>query len=189
MPQMTLYAPDITCEHCIATIEAAATGIEGVRFLTGDPDGRSFRVDVPSGAALDALAAVLASEGYPLGGPDDEPSGGGMGASPASMPANVTMLPMAGAAKPAFVPTYAPQASADGADVVYSCPCGSTTEVFHYDRGRVEQAPHACCNHQVLVAPDAAARMRALEGYEVIDVQTVTMPWGQPLEAAMAVRR
>ncbi len=188
MPQMTLYAPDITCDHCIATIKTAATGIEGVRFIAGDPDARSFRLDVPSGAALDALAVALADEGYPLGGPEDAPSGGGMAVPMASMPSNVTMLPMAGA-KPAFVPTYRPQASPAGADVVYSCPCGSTTEVFHYDRSRTEQAPHACCNHQVLIAPDAAARLRALDGYQVIDVQTVTMPWGQPMEAAMAIAR
>ncbi len=184
MPQVTLYAPDITCDHCISTIKGAATAVEGVRFIEGNPDTRSFRLDVPSGAALDAVAAALAEEGYPLGGPEDAPTGGGMAPGP-----NVTMLPMASAPKPAFRPSYTPQASAAGADVVYSCPCGSTTEVFHYDRGRAQQDPHACCNHQVLVAPDAGARLRALDGYEVIDVQAVTMPWGQPMEAAMAVRR
>ncbi|TAJ17544.1 MAG: copper chaperone [Dehalococcoidia bacterium] len=187
MPQMTLYAPDITCDHCIATIQKTSTAIEGVRFIDGDPDTRSFRLDVPSGVALDALAVALADEGYPLGGPDDAPTGGGMPAM-AGHGANVTMLPMAGATKPKFVPTYTPKPSAAGADVVYSCPCGSTTEVFHYDRSKAEQTPHACCNHQVLVAPDAAQRLRALDGYEVINVQTVTMPWGQPMEAAMAVR-
>ncbi|MSQ29692.1 MAG: copper chaperone [Dehalococcoidia bacterium] len=186
MPQMTLYAPDITCDHCIATIKTAATGVHGVRFIKGDPDGRWFRLDVPSGAAFDAVAAALAEEGYPLGGPDDAPTGGGM----AQATPNVTMLPMAGrlAPQPAFVPTYRPQATTAGADVVYSCPCGSTTEVFHYDRSRAEQLPHACCNHQVLVAPGAAARLRGLDGYDVIDVQTVMLPWGQPVEAAMAVR-
>lgn len=187
MPQMTLYAPDITCDHCIATIKKTATTVLGVQFIEGDPPSRSFRLDVPSGAAFDAVAAALADEGYPLGGPEDAPTGGGMPAGGT----NVTMLPMAGAppAKRAFVPTYVPQATAAGADIVYSCPCGSTTEVFRYDRSRAEQTPHACCNHQVLVAPDAAARLRTLDGYEVIDVQTVTMPWGQPLEAAMAVRQ
>lgn len=187
MPQMTLYAPDITCDHCIATIKKAATGVSGVHFITGDPDSRSFRLDIPSGTAFDAVAAALADEGYPLGGPEDAPTGGGMPAGGT----NVTMLPMAGGApaKRAFVPTYSPQPTTAGADVVYSCPCGSTTEVFHYDRSRAEQAPEACCNHQVLVAPDAGARLRRLEGYDVIDVQTVTMPWGQPMEAAMAVRR
>ncbi len=187
MPQITLYAPDITCDHCIATIKGAASTIDGVRFIEGDPESRSFRLDVPSGAAFDALAAALTGEGYPLGGPEDAPTGGGMPAGHSM----ATMLPMVGGApaKPAFVPTYQPTATPGGADVVYSCPCGSTTEVFHYDRSKSEQMPHACCNHQVLVAPGAAGRLRALDGYEVIDVQTVTMPWGQPLEAAMAVRR
>jgi len=189
MPHMTLYAPDITCDHCIATIQKASSAVAGVQFIAGDPESRSFRLEVPTGAAFDAVAAALAEEGYPLGAPSDGPTGGGMAAGGHAMASMATMLPMAGAPKPAFKPAYRPEATPAGADVVYSCPCGSTTEVFHYDRSKAAQAPHACCNHQVLIAPDASARLRAAEGYEVIDVQTVTMPWGQPLEAAMAVRK
>ena len=78
-----------------------------------------------------------------------------------------------------------------GADVTYSCPCGSTTEVFHLDRSQPEQTPHSCCGHHTLVGPNAAERLRVrlgggVDGYH-IDVQTVTMPWGQPVEAAQAV--
>mgnify|MGYP003346489522 CR=1 FL=1 len=31
MPQMTLYAPDITCEHCIATIGKTVATVEEIR--------------------------------------------------------------------------------------------------------------------------------------------------------------
>ena len=67
MPQMTLYAPDITCDHCIATIRETVDSIDGARFLSGDPSSRQFAIEVASGAVLDAVSAALAGVGYPLG--------------------------------------------------------------------------------------------------------------------------
>jgi copper chaperone CopZ len=191
MPQMTLFAPDITCEHCIATIGKAVATVEGARFIAGDPESRTFAVEVASGAVLDQVAATLAEEGYPLG---DAPA---PGAAPAA--STMTGLPMAGGApmagmhqqQPGFKPQYLKIEKTDaGADVTYSCPCGSTTEVFHLDRSQADQEPHSCCGHHTLVGPNAAARLRARlgEGHD-IDVQTVTMPWGQPMEAAQAVAK
>ena len=192
MPQMTLFAPDITCEHCIATISKAVATVEGARFIAGDPESRTFAVEVASGAVLDRVAETLAGEGYPLG---DAPA---PGAAPAA--GGMTGLPMAGGAPMAgmhhqqqagFKPQYLKIEKTDaGADVTYSCPCGSTTEVFHLDRAQADQAPHSCCGHHTLVGNNAAARLRARlgEGYD-IDVQTVTMPWGQPMEAAQAVAK
>ena len=101
------------------------------------------------------------------------------------------LLQPAREAHPGFKPQYLKVERTDaGADITYSCPCGSTTEVFHLDRSQADQAPHSCCGHHTLVGTNAAARLRARvgEGYN-IDVQTITMPWGQPLEAAQAVRR
>lgn len=197
MPQMTLYAPDITCDHCIATIGEAVATVEGARFIAGDPDSKAFVIEVASGAVFDRVADTLAGEGYPLG---DAPA---PGAAPAH--AGMTMLSMAGApggmamaggmghGAPAagFRPQYLKiERTEAGADVTYSCPCGSTTEVFHLDRAQADQEPHSCCGHHTLVGSNAAARLRARvgEGYD-IDVQTITMPWGQPVEAAQAVRR
>jgi copper chaperone len=168
MPQMTLFAPDITCDHCIATISKAVGTVEGARFIAGDPDSRTFAVEVASGAVLDRVAETLAEEGYPLG---EAPA---PGASPApSSTSKMDALPMAGAPmggmhgkpQPGFKPQYLKIEKTDaGADVTYSCPCGSTTEV-----GRLR-----------------AHLGSAAEGYD-IDVQTITMPWGQPVEAAQAV--
>lgn len=193
MPQMTLFAPDITCDHCISTIRKAVDGVEGAHFVSGDPDARAFVVDLERGAVLDQVAEVLAGEGYPLG--DAAAAAASAVSAPPAISSTMTPLgmmhvaPSAGAAK-AFVPTYRAERTDAGADVVYSCPCGSTTEVFHYDRSKAEQQPHSCCNHKVLVAAGAADRLRALApGFEVINVQTVQMPWGQPLEAAMAVAK
>ncbi|MDA0301810.1 MAG: heavy-metal-associated domain-containing protein [Chloroflexi bacterium] len=195
MPQMTLFAPDITCDHCIATISKAVASVEGARFIAGDPESRTFAVEVASGAVLDRVAATLAEEGYPLG---EIPAPGAAPSAPSTWD-GMTALPMAGALAggmrhgapaPGFKPEYLKVERTDaGADVTYSCPCGSTTEVFHLDRSQAEQEPHSCCGHHTLVGPNAAARLRARlgEGY-AIDVQTVTMPWRQPVEAAQAVK-
>ncbi|RLT34513.1 MAG: copper chaperone [Chloroflexi bacterium] len=202
MPQVTLYAPDITCDHCIATIGKAVGTVEGARFLAGDPDSKTFSVEIASGAVLDRVAETLAEEGYPLG----EASAPGAAAAPvgASAHPGMTVLgtfgmpsasaPAAGthhAPTPGFVPQYLKvERTEAGADITYSCPCGSTTEVFRLDRSQEDQPPHSCCGHHTLIGADAAERLRARLGADAarydIDVQTVTMPWGQPLEAAQA---
>ena len=195
MPQMTLYAPDITCEHCIATIGKTVATVEGARFIAGDPDSKTFAVEVASGAVLDRVAEALADEGYPLG---EAPAPGAAPTAQHEGHEGMQMLGMSGA--PAMggmhmqqIPNFKPQylkveRTEAGADITYSCPCGSTTEVFHLDRSQADQGPHSCCGHHTLVGVNAAQRLRARlgENYD-IDVQTVTMPWGQPLEAAQAV--
>ena len=213
MPLMTLFAPDIFCDHCIATIKRTTETIEGARFVEGDPQTRLFTVELPNGAALDRLGEALTEEGYPLA---DAPA---PGVAPATEPAHPSMtmlgtlmnasdqpmqhgdmraMPMMGAPmmhgghavqSGPFHPQYLKVERTDaGADVTYSCPCGSATEVFHLDRAQTDQGPHSCCGHHTLVGANAAERLRKRlgDGYD-IDVQTVTMPWGQPLEAAQAV--
>ena len=204
MPQMTLYAPDITCEHCIATIGKTVATIEGARFLGGDPDTKTFTVEVAGGAVLDRVAEALGEEGYPLG--DADAASSAAPAHPGMTPLGIIGMPMASApaaqSAPAggmqhmqqianFKPQYLKvERTEAGADITYSCPCGSTTEVFHLDRSQADQPPHSCCGHHTLVGTNAAARLHARlgDGYD-IDVQTVTMPWGQPIEAAQAVAK
>lgn len=184
MPQVTLFAPDISCDHCTATINKTVDAVDGARYVAGDPDSRSFVVEVERGEVLDRLADALAGEGYPLGP-----------ASPAAVAGTahgVTSLPMAGdeAAGGTFKPEYRPEPADNGAEVIYSCPCGSTTEVFSFDRSRAEQEPDSCCGHHVLVQPGAEQSLRARLGDDYdYDVQTIEMPWGQPMEAVMAVPR
>lgn len=174
MPQATLFAPDVTCDHCIATIQKTVDAVEGARFISGDPDSKSFSVEVTQGAVLDRLADALAEAGYPLGE---------AGATTAS-----ASLPMAGEST-GFTPAFQVEKSAEGALITYNCPCGSTTEEYTYDRSRPEQAVGSCCDHHLLIQPGAAERLREQfgEGYR-ITVQTVEMPWGQPIEAAFAAR-
>ena len=171
MTQMTLYSPEITCEHCIATIQQAVDGVDGARFLHGDPDRRLFAVDIGSGAVLDAVTAALEAEGYPLG-------------DAASAPPAADSATDAG-----WKPEYRVTRTDAGADVNYSCPC-SCDAGFAFDRSRAEHdSESCCCGRRIMVGADAEARLRAEldgpEGYE-FDVQRVAMPWGQPLEVALA---
>jgi copper chaperone CopZ len=176
MTQITLFAPDVTCDHCIATIKGAVETVEGARFLDGDPDSKSFAVDIATGAVLDRLSEALAAEGYPLGpaAPARVAAGGG------------TNVEFDLGAPKAFAPSYTIEKSAEGASVTYTCPCGSTTEHYTYDRSKAEQGVGSCCDHHLLIQPGAGDRLRAMKpGYDV-DVQAVEMPWGQPMEAAFA---
>ncbi len=172
--QLTLSAPDITCEHCIATIERTVNAIEGARFIHGDELTQTFAIEVDSGAILDAVGAALASEGYPLG--------------------DATARPAASSADAAedtsWTPSYRVTRTDVGADVNYACPC-SCDAGFAVDRAKAEQDPESCCcGRQILVGRDAEARLRsaleAPDGYRY-DRQALTMPWGQPLEVALAI--
>ncbi|MCK9487107.1 MAG: heavy-metal-associated domain-containing protein [Dehalococcoidia bacterium] len=180
MPQITLFAPDVTCDHCIATIQKTVERVEGARFIEGDPDSRSFAVDLAQGAVLDRLSEALAAEGYPLG-----PAAPARAAAPVASTGDGADAASEAAAS-AFAPSYTVEKSPEGASITYTCPCGSTTEHYTYDRSRPEQDLGSCCDHHLLVQPGAGERLRALKpGYEV-DVQTLEMPWGQPVEAAFA---
>lgn len=67
MVQATLEAPDITCDHCIQSIQKAVSKLPGARFVSGDPDARRVVVEYdPSVAGLEAIEQAMAEEGYPV---------------------------------------------------------------------------------------------------------------------------
>jgi len=67
MTQITLEAPDISCEHCIMSIEKALSRLKGVRFLSGDPSGKLVALEYdPSVVDLPAIEAAMEEEGYPV---------------------------------------------------------------------------------------------------------------------------
>lgn len=45
MPQITLEAPDISCDHCIQSIQKAMNKLPGVTFISGDPDAKRVVLD------------------------------------------------------------------------------------------------------------------------------------------------
>jgi copper chaperone len=65
--EVTLTAPDISCDHCIATIRKALSKLAGVQLLDGNPQTKqvTIRYD-PSVVELTAIEKAMEEEGYPL---------------------------------------------------------------------------------------------------------------------------
>ncbi len=67
MNKVTLEAPDITCDHCIASIRKAVTKLPSVEFLAGDPDAKQVTLEYdPSAVQLEAVEQAMEEEGYPV---------------------------------------------------------------------------------------------------------------------------
>ncbi len=67
MEQATLVAPDISCDHCIATIKHAVSALDGVSRVEGDPLTKRVTVEYePASVALSAIEAAMEEEGYPV---------------------------------------------------------------------------------------------------------------------------
>jgi copper chaperone len=65
--EVTLTAPDISCDHCIAAIRRALSRLAGVQFVDGNPQTKqvTIRYD-PSMVELTAIEKIMEEEGYPL---------------------------------------------------------------------------------------------------------------------------
>lgn len=67
MSEVTFEAPDITCDHCIGTIEKAVTKIESVRFISGDPEAKTVKIEYdPAAVEIEKIQSVMEEEGYPV---------------------------------------------------------------------------------------------------------------------------
>jgi copper chaperone len=67
MEQITLEAPDISCDHCIMSIEKALSKLDGVRFLSGDLAGKLVILEYdPAVLELSVIEAAVEDEGYPV---------------------------------------------------------------------------------------------------------------------------
>ena len=66
MEEVTLTAPDISCDHCIAAIHKALSNLPGVQFLDGRSQTKqvTIRYD-PSVVQLTAIEKAMEEEGYP----------------------------------------------------------------------------------------------------------------------------
>jgi copper chaperone len=67
--EVTLTAPDISCDHCIAAVHRAVSGLAGVQFVEGNLQTKqvTIRYD-PSMVELTAIEKVMEEEGYPVAG-------------------------------------------------------------------------------------------------------------------------
>ena len=66
MSQTVLEAPDISCEHCIMTIEKTVTKL-GAKFVSGDPETKQVTLEFdPEAVSLAAIERAMEEEGYPV---------------------------------------------------------------------------------------------------------------------------
>lgn len=67
MERAVLLAADISCDHCIKSIEKAVNRLPGTRFLEGDPAAKKVTVEYdPSVLDRSAIEAAMEEEGYPV---------------------------------------------------------------------------------------------------------------------------
>lgn len=67
LQQVTLTAPDISCAHCVATINKAVGGIEGVSWVEADQTTKQVVVEFnPGSTSTEQIAATMDDAGYPV---------------------------------------------------------------------------------------------------------------------------
>jgi copper chaperone len=67
MEQITLTAPDISCEHCQRTIERELGTLAGVQSVSVDVPSKHVQVAFdPAQTSREAIVARLDDEGYPV---------------------------------------------------------------------------------------------------------------------------
>jgi copper chaperone len=66
METITLNAPDISCGHCVATVEKAVGTLDGVQVVKADADSKDVNVTYDASQTdLSAITAALEEAGYP----------------------------------------------------------------------------------------------------------------------------
>lgn len=69
MEQVTLMAPDISCGHCVSTVQTAVQGIVGVESVQADEATKYVTVVFdPAVVELTQITSAMAEEGYPVAG-------------------------------------------------------------------------------------------------------------------------
>jgi len=66
---ITLVAPDISCGHCVATVQQVAGEQPGVVSVNADADTKQVTLVIdPQSASLPAIKDALEEAGYPAQG-------------------------------------------------------------------------------------------------------------------------
>ena len=60
--------PNISCGHCVMTIQRELGEIDGVQKVEGDPDKKEIVVDWGAPATLEKIKATLKEINYPASG-------------------------------------------------------------------------------------------------------------------------
>ena len=65
MEKQTLSIPNISCGHCVMSIQNELNELEGVSGVDGDINGKSVTVSWDEPATLERIKAVLEEINYP----------------------------------------------------------------------------------------------------------------------------
>ena len=65
MEEKTLSIPNISCGHCVMTINNELSQIDGVKKVTGSPENKNITVQWDLPATLDKIKAALKESNYP----------------------------------------------------------------------------------------------------------------------------
>jgi copper chaperone len=65
--RVTLLAPDISCGHCVNTVQSSVGKLEGVKRVSASAETKQVDLEFdPSLVSLAQIEAVLDDEGYPV---------------------------------------------------------------------------------------------------------------------------
>lgn len=64
---ITVTAPDISCGHCVATVQRAVGELAGVNAVTADADTKQVEVTFdPVRVSVPQIESAMDSAGYPI---------------------------------------------------------------------------------------------------------------------------
>lgn len=65
--EVTLVAPDISCGHCVATVQGAVGALAGVQSVNANADTKQVAVAFdPTRVSLPQIEAAMNEAGYPI---------------------------------------------------------------------------------------------------------------------------
>ena len=65
METKKLLVPNISCGHCVVTIQSELNGLEGVKKVEGDPVAKEITVEWENPATLEKIKSALEEINYP----------------------------------------------------------------------------------------------------------------------------
>ncbi len=65
MTTVSLKVPNISCDHCVHTIQTEVAELDGIKRVAADPNTKIVTVDFDAPATQAKIEAVLAEIDYP----------------------------------------------------------------------------------------------------------------------------
>jgi copper chaperone len=67
LQDVTLTSPDISCGHCVASVQGAVGALDGVQHVAADTETKHVAVTFdPARVSLPQIEAALREAGYPV---------------------------------------------------------------------------------------------------------------------------